>query len=109
MLTRTKFVLRLFVVSSMTACAPGLIYTDVTSPLTRNLDNARIGTKSGSTSTTELSIPLNRGSISGAFESRAIGDAAQNGGLTTLYYADERLISVLGGLWKKRTVTVHGD
>jgi len=90
-------------------CSRGFLYTDMTSPLTTDMDRTKVATKSTELRSDEIKIPLPRGGISTAWNSRALGDAARQGGLKSILYADEHTFSVLGGIWRRRTITVYGE
>jgi hypothetical protein len=92
----------------MAACAPGLIYTDVTVPLTKNVEQTPIGTKLATNSTQHVRIPLPRGRLAAEWDSRAIGETAKKRGLEEVYYADLRILSILAGTWKRETIRVWG-
>jgi hypothetical protein len=93
----------------LSACAPGFIYTDITSPLGRNMHGTKITDKSGTSGGFQVNVPLDRANLSGSWAGLAVADAAKNGGITKVSYGDERLISILGGLFSRRTVTVYGE
>ena len=97
-------------VSSMLgACAPGLIYTDITVPLTKNMDRAPVGVKLAEITTQHVRLPVPRARVGAEWSSRAIGEAAEKAGLKKVFYADLRTFSVLAGTWRKETVRVWGE
>jgi hypothetical protein len=89
-------------------CTRGLIYTNVTRPLTLNMNHTPRGVSSGSASTHQVRDPVTQLRLSAEWNSRAIGDAMLSGMIADAYYADLTTISVLGGIWSERTVTVYG-
>jgi hypothetical protein len=91
------------------ACAPGFIYTNVTVPLTTDMDKAPRGTRLASLDTKQLKEPITRFNLSAEWASRAIGDAAKQAGLATIFYADMKTISILGGVWRQQIVRVWGE
>jgi len=88
-------------------CLNGLLYTDVTRPLMRNLRGQPVGAKRGELDTKQLQDPLFTG-ISVSWDSNAIGDIAKEFGMTEVYSADLRTVSVLFGLFGQETVIVLG-
>jgi len=98
-----------FTVCSASGCTRGFLYTDITSPLVTNMKRTMVGTTSAKLSSKQVTMPLVQGSLSALWNSRAIGDAAKQQGITTIYSADKRTVSVLGGVWEKQTVIVYGD
>ena len=87
-------------------CVRGLVYHNVTLPLVANMDHTPVGEDMASLDTREVKIPRVR--LSAAWRSRAIGDAAQRGGLEDLYYADLKNFSLLFGTWRQREVQAWG-
>lgn len=90
-------------------CSPGFIYTNVTVPVATNMDNTPRGTKVATLDSKQLKEPITRFNLSAEWDSRAIGDAARQAGLSTIYYADMKTISVLGGVWRQKTIRVWGE
>ena len=105
MLARLAFPLVLCLVSG---CAPGLIYTDQTSPLVTNMLNTPTGDTLAELDVRQLREPITALNLSAQWNSRASGEAAKHEGLTEIYYADLNTFSLLGGLWKQDTVRVWG-
>ncbi len=62
----------------------------------------------GSAAMHEFREPFTGSALSIHWASRAIGDAAKQNSIGTMYYADQRTISILLGLWKSTTVRVIG-
>lgn len=91
------------------ACSPGFIYTNITVPLTEDMDHTPRGTRLAALDTKQLKEPITRFNLSAQWDSRAIGDAAREAGLSTIYYADMKTISILGGVWKQEIVRVWGE
>ena len=102
-----KAVFLLGLCSSLGGCVTGILYTDVTTPLTRNMNETLVSTTEGASSNTGFSDPFI--GVSVQLDSFAIGDAAKNEKLSSVYYADLRRQSALLGLWQKNTVIVHGS
>jgi hypothetical protein len=90
-------------------CTSGFIYSDVTEPVGSNMDHTVVSDKSGSSSSSAVIIPTGRINLIGAWSDRSIGEAAKNGPISVIHYADQRTLSILGGLWSRTTVTVYGD
>jgi TRL (tRNA-associated locus)-like protein len=80
----------------------GCLFADVMIPLDTNLDETKLGTKTGE-STSQAVLWLVAWGDSGTHA------AAQAAGITTILHADQRIFSVLFGLYSKRTVVVYGD
>lgn len=95
--------------SCVAGCAtPGLLYTDVTRPLTLDMretpltETFALGTQSA------FREPLTRAGLTAEWSSAAPGLAARESGIEAIHYADIRRQSILGGLWGKTTILVYG-
>jgi len=89
-------------IGSTLLLASGCVFTDVKIPLDTNLDQTQLGTKTGE-STSEGVLWLVAWGDSGTQA------AAKNGGITTLLHADQKIFSVLFGLYSKQTTVVYGN
>ena len=99
-----RFVLVTVLLACSTGCtAPGLIFTDITRPLDLDMHVTQAADRSG-----EGDIKSITYWVSVWWDSAAIADAAHERGLTELYYADERILSVWFGLWQQRYAIVYG-
>ena len=91
------------------ACAQGLIYTNVTEPYDTNMTNTPIGKRIAyAGGITKLSEPFSGAKVSVEVNSNAIGDIAKEGGLDKIYYADLHTKSILFGIWEKKTLILYG-
>ena len=93
----------------LSGCAPGLIYTNVTQPLTVSVDNTPVGSRVGGGTSQHLRIPVPRARLGAEWDSRAIGAAAKEAGLEKVYYADLHTLSILAGTWRRETIRVWGE
>ena len=80
----------------------GCLFTDVKIPLDTNLEETKLGAKTGE-STSQGVLWLVAWGDSGTQA------AALNGGITTLLHADRKIFSILFGLYSKETTVVYGD
>jgi hypothetical protein len=87
----------------------GLIYTDTTQPLCKDLRSTTLGSKAASGSSKRVEIPTTRVDIGAEWDSRAIGDIAKEHGITTVYGCDSRRESILLGLWRRDEVIIYGE
>lgn len=90
-------------------CVSGLLYTEISLPLTRNFKGTPVGTKHAELDVKELREPITGANIRVQWDSNAIGDIAKAHGIEKVYSADLRILSVLLGIWKQEHVIVHGD
>ncbi len=87
----------------------GLIYTDTTQPLCKDLRATSLGSKTASGSSKRVEIPTTRVDIGAEWDSRAIGDIAKAHGITTVYGCDSRRQSILLGIWRRDEVIIYGE
>lgn len=102
-------VIALFV--GLTGCAPiqagvvpppGMIMTDYKAPLSNSNQGITVGGKVGTAEVQQYVWIVSTGDCS-------VETAAKNAGITKIMYADYHYFSVLGGVYGKFTVTVHGE
>lgn len=111
-MTKQKSILLILLfslLSSLPGCTYGFLYTDITEPLTTNMQNTPVGEETTEVGINIISEPATGTGISAEIGSTAIGDAAKRAGLTKIYFADIRTVSILGGLIEQRTVLVSGE
>ncbi len=99
--------LRLLLVAVLAAaaagCAPGLVYSRVTTPLDTNLDAIPYERR--------MSMdPVNsfRYIVRVDWGTNAIGDIAKKHGIETVYYADIERLYIWFGLWRQAWVRIYG-
>lgn len=88
---------------------PGLLYTNITLPLTVDMNSTRRAPDSAAAIQRIIREPLTGAGIRAEWSNDAPGDKARIGGLERVSYADVRSKSVLGGIWGSTTVLVYGD
>lgn len=86
---------------------PGILYGKTVAPLTTDVHNTPVGTKQGEASTTYFLDPIITG-LGFAWDKALLKQAAQNGGIEQVCYADYELVTVLG-VYGKFTVRVYGN
>ena len=94
---------------SLSACAPGLIYSDIVRPECTDMRGTGLGTKVGRSGSFKVDIPTSRIDITAERGSKAFGDIAKENNFTKFYSCDERTISILGGLFRKEELILYGD
>lgn len=80
----------------------GCLYTAVSLPLDTDLQETELGTKTGESSSQSVLWLV-------AWGDASTQAAAEDGALTTLLHADQRIFSVLFGLYSSRTTVVYGN
>jgi len=88
--------------AALGGCAPGLIYTDITIPLDRNLDKTAASPQTGESDWKTFSYIVRFD-----WDSAAIADAARAAGIKEIAYADLQIFSILG-IWEQRRAIVYG-
>jgi hypothetical protein len=87
----------------------GLVYTNVKYPLTRDLNRTPVPLKPPQKAKIiEITEPLTGVGINTRLSSNAIGEMAEEHGITHLYFADQQKFSVLG-IWKYHKVILYGE
>ena len=87
----------------------GIVYTRVKLPLTRDLKAAPVPAQPpGSDRTIEIKEPFTGLGMYARVNSNAMGDIAQQNGMTQLYFADQEVFSILG-IWKTHRVILYGE
>jgi hypothetical protein len=96
--------------ASLSGCVYGFLYQDTVMPLTKNSTNVPVSTVAGEGSTVELQEPFSGYGLWVEWGShRGLGDVAQRQCVDLLSHADIRRERILGGVWKRTTVTVYGQ
>lgn len=90
--------LLLISILSLNACA----YINVTVPLDTNLDQTQLGSKVGESYSQSVLWAV-------AWGDAGTQAAAKNGDITTINHADQKVYSILFGLYSKSTTVVYGE
>lgn len=98
----------LVIIGSSTGCAPGFIYTNITTPYCKNLRGTPLGPLQGVGSTKKVSLPAGRFDLTAEWDSRGIHDISEANGIAEVLGCDQRRLSVLGGLYSSRHIVVYG-
>ena len=85
----------------------GLLFTMYKAPLSTDYDETEVSPRKGTASTFYFRDILLTGLTFG-WDNAGIDDAARNGELTKVDYADYEILSILG-IFGKFTVTAHGS
>lgn len=94
----------------MSGCAgQGVLYTRVISPHSLDFRNAPIGSKTCRINEHILKEPFSGAGLSASFTSRIVEEAAHTAGITNLYYADLETLSILKGIYQRKTLILCGD
>jgi hypothetical protein len=87
----------------------GLLYTQVVSPYLTEYHDTPVGSKSCRVREHTLREPVTGYNLSVAFSLPVLQRAARQAGLTQLYYVDEETLSVLLGIYERKTLILYGD
>ncbi len=80
----------------------GCAYTNIQVPMDRDFNNTQLGSKEGVSSAKTVLYLVSWGDS-------GTKAAANNGGITTIKHADQRVFAVLFGLYTKVSTVVYGD
>lgn len=103
-----KFVF-IFMSALLSGCAPGFVYTDIVRPGCVDLRGTPLGEKTVKGGAFRVEIPTSRIDLTAEWDSRAIGDIAKKNGISTVNSCDERILSFLGGIFRKEEIIVYGE
>lgn len=81
---------------------PGCLLTNIKTPLDTDLDRTQLGAKVGEASTQSILWAV-------AWGDAGTQAAARNGNITTVKHADQKIFTILGGLYSRYTTVVYGD
>lgn len=87
--------------------ANGILFANISGPLTTNYRASPLGGKKGEASTFYARDPILTG-MDVSWDDASIEAAAKNGGITNVQYADYHILQILG-VFGKFTVTVYGE
>lgn len=85
---------------------PGFLYTDITQPLTRDMNQTPRAEGFAANGANAFRDPFTR--VRAEWAGYGLGNAAKQGGIDVVHYADIRRQSVLGGLFSRTTIEVYG-
>lgn len=80
----------------------GCVYTDIRVPMSTEFHNTQTAKKMGESSSRSVAWLV-------AWGDAGLQQAATNGQLSTLAYADQAFINILFGLYMQRTTIVYGN
>ena len=104
----TKYCVIILIALLMTGCSPGRLFTNITRPYTINFNDTPEGTKTCRVIDHKIKEPITRVGVSGEWSSATIDSAMHKTGMTNVYYADVKEISVLG-VYRQKTLILYGD
>lgn len=93
---------KLLLVSFLSLCSTGCLYTDIQMPMDQDFDKTELGVKEGEADTHTVLYLVSWGDAG----TRA---AADEGDVKLIRHADRKVFSVLFGLYTKITTVVYGD
>jgi len=93
---------RAFAMGLIVLCLSGCIYSDVRVPMSKEFRNTQIVSKSGKSTARSVAWLV-------AWGDAGLQSAAEDGGLTTLEYADSAFLNIIFGLYLSRTTIVYGN
>jgi hypothetical protein len=106
------FLFPLIILMIICSSGCGLLYTNVTKPLSRDFNTTPIGSKKCTLSTHKINLPLmplTTSRVSAEWDTEHINEAAQKAGITKIYYADLRTQEILLSTYRRSTLIIYGD
>ncbi len=94
----TLLVITVFVVCTLVGC----VYTNITMPLSTELNKTELGSKKGEASSYSVIWLFAWGDAGAAA-------AAKDGKITVMTHMDREILSVLFGIYTRMTTVVYGD
>lgn len=89
----------------LAGCTHGMLFTAVTEPATLEFHHTPVGSKTCTLANHR--VEYNRVSVE--WDASRVKDLALQVGMTNIYYADLRTVSILRGVYRKKTLIVYGD
>jgi len=86
----------------LTLILPGCLYSQIKTPYDTNLDQTKLGQKTGEASNYSVLWLF-------AWGDAGTAAAAKDGGLTTINHMDMELLQIFFGFYTKKTTVVYGD
>ena len=71
--------------------------------------STKLGTRVAKGASYQAKIPTSTVDLTAQWNSRAIGDVAKRNNLQTIYFCDQKLLSILGGIFRQEQIIVYGD
>ena len=102
----------IFLIVFFSGCAaypPGLIYSNVTGPLSHDFQGTPVGSKKCIIEENGISDPVGGSTISLAWSSEHIKSVAEAAGITTITNIDEEYFSLFMGLYHRRRLIIYGE
>ena len=87
----------------------GRLYTNKVVPYSQNFDNTKLGTKVCYISDFKIKEPFSGYNISAEWMTSSIILKAREAGISTIYYADLKVFSILSSLYTIKTLMIYGD
>lgn len=87
----------------------GMLYTRVVNPYSHDFHATPVGAKTCRVNEHVLRDPVGGTHVSIDFTLRVVQEAAREAGITHLYYADLETLSILSGMYQRKTLILCGD
>jgi hypothetical protein len=87
----------------------GMLYTRVVSPYSTDFHATPAGSKTCRVHEHIFKDPVGGTHVSVDYTLRVVQESARDAGITNLYYGDLETLSVLGGMYERKTLILSGD
>ena len=106
---RFRMLVALLSLATAGCAGQGLLYTRVVTPYSIDYYDAPTGSKTCRVNEHSIKEPFTTIDVSVIFTTHVVEEAAHKAGITNLYYADIDTLSILGGIYERRTLIICGD
>lgn len=87
----------------------GLLYTSYNYPLTQNFQDTPVGSKCVKYERYRIKEPFSGYGANVTVTIGELDELVRQAGMSKAYYADEKVLSILLGLYERREVIIYGD
>lgn len=95
---------------ALTGCsAPGFLYTDIVMPYTLDMNRTSAGSRRITIDEYRIREPVSGYGIYALWQNRDVQAAAKQANMSRIHYADRRIFSILGGIYRKRSLIIYGE
>ena len=105
----SRLFVALLTMATVGCVGQGMLYTRVVRTYSNDFSSTLAGSKTCRVNEHILKEPVSGAGVSVSFTSRVVEESARTAGMTNLYYADMETLSILNGIYKRKTLILNGD
>lgn len=107
---KTGLIYLFFLLTGLFLCGcHGVLYTNCTYPLSRDFHETPVGNKAVETHRHKLKEPFSGYGFNITVSTGELDKLTKEAGMEAGYYADQKVVSFLFGLYERKTVIVYGE